>query len=237
MRLAPTGPPQVVRRGRAQRDLIKKVSMDFATYAGDAIGSGAAAAGTAGLSALAAYRAYRNRNINYRLRKVEKQTRLNRGELKRVDWVNSVAIANNSVVVVELTAISQGDGANQRDGNHIRVRGLDIRSKQDASNIDVYLVISPTGQVPVYADFDAVQGGHIIPSRKDDLREIKYIHEYRSVTTHNAYNRKFNKKPIHVRYNAAGSANGVQNRLFLVFKNNTGAGTTVHYSALLYYRD
>lgn len=215
--------------------------MDFPAYAAGAVTSGLYSAGKIGVGSYMAYKASQSaKNLGLSnaadIKKLSRQVRLNRGELKRQTFSGVATVTNGTRSAVQLTSIAQGDSDSSRDGNQIRIVGYSIRAHSADKNTDMYITLSPSGQDIDYTDFHAVIGGHVKRTSNTDFKELHYLHNYFSGLGAVTVNRRF-RRPLFVRYNGTGSENCVMNKLEFVIKNNTGATDTIDYSIIVYYRD
>ena len=180
---------------------------------------------------------YERRGVAMDLRRMKRQINLNKGELKAYHFSsNATAVLNSTITYVDLTSIGQGDDDDDRTGRKIRVVGIDIRIHNSTNTLDTYIIKSLEDSVPGYGDFDVARGGHLNQGARHEKKEIAYLREYRSTTNNLMYKRRW-KTGIHVYYNGTAANNGMKNRLFMVFKNTTGATINVEYSGVVYFYD
>lgn len=223
--------------------------MDFVQYAGDAISSqisNIAFGSATGASLYAANKMRKsystpttsNKSLAkqnaYKINKLYKQVKINTAELHLFQSGGSLAIPTLTATAIELTAIGTGDDLSQRSGRQIRVRGINCRTHTENINIDVYLILSPTGQgAPAITDFVASVGGHLNSTVKDDYKELAYFRNANASNSfYNMLNKKFN---IITKYNGATSGTGIKNRIYLVFVNRGGVSYNVDYSVKMYF--
>lgn len=206
--------------------------MDFPAYAGNAVWTQAApyalAAGGAGLAAAQRYLNRKSiaKNTKYRLQHpVEKHVK---------QFSGASDINNANATVIHLTAIAQGDTREDRTGKHIGLLGFNIRGNVPRG-VDVYLCKVRSGTAPVYADFVAREGGHVVVDKKFDIREVAYIKPMSAQTVHMKYVKRF-KRPPKVYYDGTTNADGVNNLWFLVFKNNSGSTQGIQYSVDVWFQ-
>jgi hypothetical protein len=168
---------------------------------------------------------------------MKRQINLNRGERKRAHFsANALTVTSGSVQLVELTAIAQGDDDNQRMGRKVKIMGVDARIHVTDRQLDCYIIKSTGSTPPDYTDFDTSYGAHLDQQAATEFRELAYIKEYRSTTSSWKW-RKYWKTGFPVYYNSTTTVSGIKNRLFIVFKNTSGADITVQYSAITTFLD
>lgn len=160
-----------------------------------------------------------------------------RPEMKMQDFNVTGAVGDGAISsVMELTAIAEGSGANERHGNKIRIHRVEIRGTLGDDDADGYLIQCHTTTVPSYASFSAYMGGHTtVDTSNTQFTEWRYIN-----------GRKFNDKAglrqsfrygYTAKYNAALSSSCVDNRLVFVVKNDTGASITPEFHGRVWYTD
>lgn len=147
------------------------------------------------------------------------------------------AVADGAIAsVMELTAIAEGSGANERHGNKIRIHRVEIRGTLGADEVDLYLIQCHTTTVPSYASFSAFMGGHTtVDTSNTQFTEWRYIN-----------GKKFKdqgglRQPFRLgytaKYNAALSSSCVDNRLVVVVKNDSGGQVTPEIHGRVWYTD
>lgn len=182
-------------------------------------------------------RDYTQRDVLAEMRRMKRQINLNKAERKKAHFVaNALSVGSGAIELVELTAIAQGDDDNQRIGRKVKIMGIDCRFHVGDRNLDCYIIKTVGSTAPDYTDFDTSLGGHLDQQAQSEYRELAYIKEYRSTTLSFKYN-KYWKAGIPVYYNSTTTVSGMKNRIFLVFKNTTGAAVAVQYSCVTTYLD
>lgn len=179
----------------------------------------------------------RNATIAKRLKRVEIQTRRNKAEMKMQDFNVQGAVADGAIAsVMELTAITEGSGANERHGNKIRIHRVEVRGNLGGDNVDLYLIQCHTTTVPSYVSFNAYMGGHTtVDTSNTQFTEWRYCNGKR-FKDFNGIRQSF-KYGYTAKYNAALSTSCVDNRLVVIVKNDTGASATVEISGRVWYTD
>lgn len=173
--------------------------------------------------------------LEYRLRRIQRQVLLNKAELKHKHDASSYTLAAGSSIVIDLTDIAQGDLENQRTGNHVRIHGVKIRHYSGNAIVDSYLTLSPTGETIAKSNFVSFPGGFIGAASDTDHKELQYLSP-RNFGGIYQYSRKF-RKPLEVKYANSGSTTAATNRLQVLVKND---GTTTHtgdINIITYYTD
>lgn len=101
--------------------------------------------------------------LKKRLRRVERQVKLNRPEMKHQTVSVSGTITAGTLNVLALTNIAQGDTIAQRSGDRIRVWRIEIRGINDPA-VDNYLIQQHTTTLPTAADFTSTVGAFTLDS-------------------------------------------------------------------------
>lgn len=177
------------------------------------------------------------RDVLADIRRMKRQINLNKAERKKAHFsANALSVTSGSIELVELTAIAQGDDDNQRVGRKVKIMAVDCRFHVSDRNIDCYIIKTTGSTAPDYTDFDTSLGAHLDQQAMSEYTELAYIKERRS-TTNSMFYKKYWKAGIPVYYNSTTTVSGMKNRIFLVFKNTTGAAVDVQYSCVTTYLD
>lgn len=176
--------------------------------------------------------------VKKRLRRVERIAALRKPEMKMQDfnYVNATLADGALATIVELTAIAEGTGVNERIGNRIKIHRIEVRGTLGAENVDAYIIQGHTTTAPVYANFYAYQGSHLLADDSHTkFTEWRYING-RTFIDRSGLRHRF---PIGytAKYNANLSTSCVDNRLWFVVKNDTGAAVSVEYSLRVWFTD
>ena len=170
-----------------------------------------------------------------RINKIIRQVQRNTPETKRAHFfASNLAVINNAIFNAQMCSIIANDEPNGRDGHHIKVLGYQIRYHSTDKNTDAYVMLSKSAIAPVYADFEAVIGGHLDKNTYTEIKELAFLHNENSTGNRVQHTRRF-KKPIDVYYSGTAANNAILNALYFVIKNNTGATVNVDYSIVVYY--
>lgn len=171
-----------------------------------------------------------------RLRRLENVQRLRRPETKYAVFQHTGTVGNATAVAVELTGIAEGNGPDQREGNHIKILRVDIRGVMDQP-LDCYVIQGHTTTVPAYADFNAVAGG-ALSAINNNTKFTEWRHftgfNLQSATTSMKVRFPFGLK---AKYNGTATTNCVDNRLFLFLKNNSGGDMSCELTVRVWYLD
>lgn len=174
--------------------------------------------------------------IAKRLRRVERIQRLRKPEMKYAVFQATGNVVDNTVKVVELSGIAEGNGPDQREGNHIKITRVEIRGYM-ATAMDAYIIQGHTTTVPAYADFNAVAGGALAPiNNNTKFTEWKYFSGIQMSNNLRSYYVRF-PYGLKCKYNGTASTNCVDNRLFLVIKNETGFDDLAELTVRVWYLD
>lgn len=146
-------------------------------------------------------------------------------------------VANASAGVVELTRIGEGTGNDERNGNKLNILRIDVRGKPVNDNLDIYLIQAHTTTDPAYTDFSPHVGGHIFENRTNTrFTEWRYSNGRRFVE--NSGMRHSFRLGYVAKYINDQTTGCVDNKLYLVVKNNTGADVLVtDFAVKVWFRD
>lgn len=178
--------------------------------------------------------------VQKRLKRVEAQVRKNRPEMKMyTNYFNgavNVTGGGNNLMVVNLTAIAQGDLVADRTANKIRVWRVEVRGSCD-DEIDAYILQAHSGATPTNAIFDTETiPGSFITGDKSNVTHTEWSFRQGRETTDNKLRmiRKF--KGMEVSYQGT-SLTATRNNLYLVFRNPTLSTLTVHGYTRVWFTD
>lgn len=164
--------------------------------------------------------------VQKRLKRVEAQVKRNRPEMKMftVAFNNLVPPTGGgaNLLVINITAITQGDSVDQRSANKIKVWRVEARG-QCHNDIDAYLLQAHSGATPTNAIFDTETiAASFIDSGAANVSHTEWSFRQSRDTTDNRLRmiRKF--KGMELSYNGA-TASATRNGLYLVFRNPTTA--------------
>lgn len=171
-----------------------------------------------------------------RLKTLEAKVRANTGEIKCKTFTFNGNVALTDTSVIELTAIGNGDGISQRDGNKIRIEKIDVRGVF-SSIIDVNLVRSYGATVPDHSSFiTTVPGGNLIDGGDVALQILKYYQNYNMYSPSTPMHFVSNRKLV-VGFEGTATTNCVRNRIHLCLTNSSTAGAPAALQIKVYYRD
>lgn len=182
-----------------------------------------------------------SRKITTLTRRVKKAE----GELKcyHIDasFEGASSVPNAAIGFQEVSLISQGDGAHQRDGNVCHIKSITVRGFMSAPHLDVYLVQSLNGQTPQYSNYTAAPYGYLLTDQRYEFRVLKYLKNWGTgwdapssyPLQHTTAYRVLNI-PI---YFQGTSTQGIRNTLYLVVKNNTGALQSARFQIEVKFKD
>lgn len=177
---------------------------------------------------------YKKRNLDARLRKVEKIQRARRPEVKRHHiYLNDTTVATGAIVSKTPTFIEAGTALGQRVGNEISVLSVSIRVyipavPNNSGALDVFLIQavgdSPdlTSGITSYLDFIPAVGGGLLDIY-DHGGTYKQLRHYNFVDGPNLQIYHKFKSPLRVRYDGNAAGDCTNNKLFVVLKNSSGA--------------
>lgn len=190
-----------------------------------------------GLKRQGAIQTYDVLPLTKRVKRVERLARRNRAEMKMQDFNVQGAVSDGAIAsVMELTAIAEGSGANERHGNKIRIHRVEIRGTLNGDNVDGYLIQCHTTTVPSYGSFSAYQGGHTtVDTSNTQFTEWRYING-KKFSDYAGLRQSF-KYGYVAKYNANLSTSCVDNRLVFVVKNDTGASVNAEFHGRVWYTD
>lgn len=162
--------------------------------------------------------------VQKRLKRVEAQVKRNRPEMKMYTAAFSGLVpptgGGANLLIVNITAIGQGDGIDERSANKIKVWRVEARGQCD-SVVDAYLLQAHGGTAPTNANFDTETiDGSFVSSGSANVSHTEWSFRQSRDTTDNRIRmiRKF--KGMELSYNGT-TASASRNGLYLVFRNPT----------------
>lgn len=163
-------------------------------------------------------------------------------------------VAANSTKGFNLDTVAQGDGADNRTGNKIRIFTLKVNYMTFGPFIDVFLVLSSSKTPPSHDDFVNVDGGTMI--KPDKTYRYKLLRHAYGCERHDYFdsanppnNTGFSTVPYHGKFSVRfpggllqsfdGPSGGDQLRWTpcLVFVNQTAEQQSVSYCSEIRYTD
>lgn len=175
--------------------------------------------------------------LDYRIKKIERNVRANRPELKSYQVQGVATVLANNFNFLGITAgISQGDDEFNRNGNSINIKGIKITGSKNSSFLCSYVTLCPNGIAPTAAVFTLSQVPQVLIAEGDDFKILKYIHNYSSTSQILNYTRRF-KKGLHTKYRALSGATESQNALYLCWYNPTATNYLMDYTITVYFTD
>jgi len=138
---------------------------------------------------ISAKRPYKgNAPIAKRLRKVEALARSNRPELKSITFVAAGSLAAGALVNVDCTNIAEGTASNERIGDKIHIKRIEIRGVIDP-DLDAHVIKCNSTTKPTAALFSSGLGTFLLESEIGSrFREILH---YRNGQTIEDFTSKF----------------------------------------------
>lgn len=174
--------------------------------------------------------------IAKRLRRVERIQQLRRPETKYAVFQHTGTVANAAAAAIELTAIAQGNGADEREGNHVKILRVQVRGVADTP-LDMYIIQGHTTTVPAYSDFNAVAGGALSAvNNNTKFTEWKHFNGFNMQSSTTSINLRF-PYGLKAKFNGSATTNCVDNRLFLFLKNNSGGDMSAELTVRVWYLD
>jgi len=174
-----------------------------------------------------------------RVKYVENQVRNNRAEMKFRTWVMPTgALPTGSVEVRDLTAISQGNSVDTREGNHIKVWRVEVRGDISAG-LSCYLLQARDGSAPVFADFSSTNAGSFLTTAANNTSLVEWNYHrpvpgITGVPVPLRFSRKF--KGLKVSYPSTTSTPNT-NGLYVVILNNSGSTLSNNLSMRIWFTE
>lgn len=172
-----------------------------------------------------------------RLKRVENQVRRNKPETKYKQFaLTQSTFADGTIELVELTNFAQGDDVSEREGNHVTIRRVEVRGYLGFGFLHGYIVQGHTTTLPTYATFQNVDGGSIVPI-ENNTRFTEWLYFNSQKLYDKASIVQTFKYGLKAKYNGSLGTSCVDNRLWLVVKNDTGSAESVRLSVRVWYTD
>jgi len=132
-------------------------------------------------------------SVSKRLKKVERLARSNRPELKSITFVAAGTIAAGALINVDCTAIAEGTASNDRIGDKIHLKRIEIRGVIDP-DLDAHIIKCNSTTKPTAALFTSGIGTFLLESETGSrFREILHYRNGQTIedfTSTFAVNRK-----------------------------------------------
>lgn len=171
-----------------------------------------------------------------RLKKVERQVRLNRPELKTFSTGLSALLATNTLSVVKPCNIAQGVDVNERVGNKIRVWRIEVRGTCD-NRLDNLIIRKSTATDPVITDFRGTPGSYVLDEKRTQFIEL--VHRQSRDTNSNAtfkMSHKF-RGGLVVSYNGPAGTDGIDNEVVWCVVNRQAISLATTCSVRVWFTD
>lgn len=175
----------------------------------------------------------------FRLNRLERKVAQLSPEVKYKSNNINVTVAAGGINIWDLTAMSTGANENNRIGDKIKLKTLAITGGPTATNapIDFYIIRPKEANVPpVATNFEAVMGGHYVPTNGWAIRHY-YLGGSHRDSFYRVNDRVNFKNPMIIEYADNASTHPTKNRLYGVFINRSAAAVPVSGSALMSYTD
>lgn len=185
----------------------------------------------------------------YALSQIWKLKGLVNVEKKKLDTISTGSAISNSGTIVHLSAIAQGDGDNNRSGNSVYARSLNLKGTLSmhgsASNTFVRMsLVMDTQQIadtsPSFTDIyeNSDINSHLNNTTVGRFKVLCSRTYNLSVTNTNKILYINKAMRHHIRYNGSASTDQQKGALYLVFVSNEATNTpNVNYEARLTYID
>lgn len=181
--------------------------------------------------------AKRSKTVDARLRNVERVQAVRKPELKRIQLSANTQITNGNMQLVQLTGIAQGNHGYERNGNEIRIKGVIVRGELGAVGIDAYLIQGHSKVAPTIGVFNTnTHAPFLLTDYTQMFTEWDHYRNLSGTNTGVNINRFF-QYPMKVSYTGALNTDCVDNLLYLVLINRTGANVTPSVSIEVLYTD
>lgn len=159
-------------------------------------------------------------------------------EVKIITYSSVLAdIGNNAAAGIDLfTPIIEGTGDNERIGDKIKVKSIEVRGIHSDNNdkVDLYLVNPHDLGTPAVGDFVGTVGGHYFKNKGTEIYH-KGPTTGSSVNDVCAIRKYFSKYPLGVHYTSADVPD--KNRYWLIIINRSGIVFTANLSVKIKYID
>lgn len=174
--------------------------------------------------------------VSKRLKRVERQVKAQRPEMKTYQITHSTGATAASVRTVPIADVPQGDGVYQRVGQKIKIWRVDIRGVADPLQ-DIHLIQAHTGATPAYAEYRGSNGAflyyNVMNSKFTEWGHVNPVpHQTTSVPFR--ITRKF--RGMEVTFDDSSST-ALRNSLFLTFLNHTGSTLNHNCNVTVWFTD
>lgn len=177
-----------------------------------------------------------------RLKRVEKLARSNRPEVKSITFSSTGTITQGTAAVINLTAIAQGAGSNERVGDKITPKLIKCRGLSSVM-LDHYLISGNLASTaPAIGNFTSAPGAFVLDAEEGTI--FKELYHYRSYdgsySATGSLPTKFQKKLtsyMKTMYNGTAGTSTVRNTIWYVVVNRTTTDVANSMSLRLYYTD
>lgn len=172
-----------------------------------------------------------------RVAKVERLARANRPEMQTKTYTLAGTITGGTASVTDLTALSQGDGVDNRSGDRIKLWRVEVRGTAD-SDLDLYIIKGNGSVAPTLANFTSANGAYILDSENGNhYIERKHYRNLHAVGSEDPVKFSVNFRGMVVKYNGAASTAGIQNKVYFVVVSRNTADSTASLSIRLWFTD
>ena len=158
-------------------------------------------------------------------------------EMQKKNITSQGNVAAGAAVVLNLTNVLQGDGADDRSGTQIRAYRAELRGTC-AAGIDIYLIQGHGATAPVSADFPGSCGSYISDAKNNSVF-TEWGHTS-SGGVNSSVDGRFklvrNFRGMRVRYNG-NTAQPVYNAIYVVIRNGTGAALDYNLGGILWFTE
>lgn len=159
-------------------------------------------------------------------------------ETKIITYSSVLTIADSAAGGVDIFAlIAEGTADNERIGDKIKVKSIEIRGihSENQDSVDLY-VVNPIDHsvAPAYTDFVGSPGGHYFKNKGYEVY-------YKGVTTGSSVNdacnfrKYYNKSPLNVHYDSSNAPD--KNRFWCIIINRSGGSLTSRLSFKIKYTE
>ena len=178
-----------------------------------------------------------SQDVTKRLRKVEALARSNRPEVKTTTIVAAGNLAAGSLVNVNSTTIAEGTGPDERIGDRIHIKRIEIRGLIDP-DLDAHIIKCNSTTKPTAAVFTSGVGTFLLDSEIGSrFREILH---YRNGTSIEDFNSTFSvnrKLGYSCRFSGSLSSTAQIGGTVVTLINRNTAAKNYAFTVRLYYTD
>lgn len=184
------------------------------------------------------------KTLTKRVNTLERKVKYNKPEEKMKNYVFNSSVPTKAMQTILLNDLVQGTSMSQRIGNQVKITKVEMSVSDSWPDLDFQLIlVSDTGDIPVYADFEDTVFGRLRPLDTNRAKEIWNSVDFLSSTgLGGSYTRFFARHkfryPLRTLYDGTVNNTVSKNALYLVIKN----GSTTNVTALqgmvrVYYTD